>query len=73
MKVKVSNIIWDFTSDDIPVVSTDEQKFFTTYYKLPTNVEIVVPEDVEDIFDYVTNELSDRYGFCIDSLQVITW
>ena len=53
MKYKAYDIIYDTDGEDID---------------LPTEMEIEVPDDVneywEDEFHFISNEISDRTGFC---------
>ena len=52
MKVKVMNIDWDTDGESVD---------------LPTQVEIDMNADSEFPF-YIADAVSDRYGFCINSL-----
>lgn len=49
MKIEAYNIKWDTDGEDV---------------SLPKSVVINVPDDEEDIADYVSDYLSDEYGFC---------
>lgn len=49
MLYKVSNIIYDTDKEDI---------------NLPKTVEITIPDDIEDIEDYLRDEISNVTGFC---------
>jgi hypothetical protein len=58
LKVKFSNIQWDIDEEDFP---SDEKLV------LPQNftVDIPVPEDNDtDLSDYLSDWLSNEYGFC---------
>lgn len=71
--IKVTNIDWDIDIDDFEFDELDMQdltkKELQDYLNLPTEEEIVVPEDDEDE-DYIGDYLSDKYGYCVNSFNI---
>lgn len=56
LKIKFSNVQWD----------VDEEDFLSEELILPQNFTVVVPapEDDTELSDYLSDWLSDEYGFC---------
>lgn len=56
LRIKFSNVQWD----------VDEEDFLSEELILPQNFTAVVPapEDDTELSDYLSDWLSDEYGFC---------
>jgi hypothetical protein len=57
LRIEFSNIQWDIDEEDF---------FFNEELILPQNftTDVPVPEDNTDLSDYLSDWLSDEYGYC---------
>ena len=59
INVKVTNISWDVDEDDAPVLPSEE------YYSFEDDT------DEDEIEDFVSDKLSDDYGYCHNGFSYI--
>lgn len=48
------------------LVTNIDYDFDDEIVDLPTEFKIKVPNNVDDIYDYISNEISDLTGFCVN-------
>lgn len=67
IKVQCIGIDWDIDADEDGTIPTPEE------LGLPTTATLEVAKDeLETIEDDAADMLSDKYGFCINSIETIT-
>lgn len=62
--MKAVNIKWDVTDGAENITKEEMDEILST---LPTEVEIpdhLIVDDIDDLYDGVSDWLSDEYGFC---------
>ena len=62
--MKATNIKWDVTDGAEDMTKEEMDEVLST---LPTEVEIpdyLIVDDIDDLYDGVSDWLSDEYGFC---------
>ncbi len=59
----ITNIIWDITNDALLDFDNEVEQ-----WELGLPSSTFIPDDIE--FDYISDYLSDEYGYCVKSFYV---
>lgn len=62
MKIHVTDIQWDVSDN---ALEEDERRYLLA--KLPASVDLELdPSEDVDVEDWIADQLSDKYGFCVE-------